>query len=142
MKSRAKTRSRGLTVRKTELQGVLGKNQGFMCKNQKVLGAVKHDTTDGRCKRASTSSVPHAVMMASPECHSITPATVTGQHRPTEAGHPSTGVPSFGQKPRREGRAPAIRTEEPIRTDRKEDDSRAPDRVAKPLRLTRDGTTA
>ena len=39
MKSRAKTRSRGLTVRKTELQGVLGKNQGFMCKNQKVLGA-------------------------------------------------------------------------------------------------------
>ena len=39
MKSRAKTRSRGLTARKTELQGVLGKNQGFMCKNQKVPGA-------------------------------------------------------------------------------------------------------
>ena len=36
MKSRAKTRYRGLTARKTELQGVLGKNQGFMCKNQKV----------------------------------------------------------------------------------------------------------
>ena len=39
MKSRAKTRYRGLTARKTELQGVLGKNQGFMCKNQKVLRA-------------------------------------------------------------------------------------------------------
>ena len=38
MKSRAKTRSRGLTARKTELQGVLGKNQGFMFKNQKVPG--------------------------------------------------------------------------------------------------------
>ena len=34
-----KTRSRDLTARKTELQGVLGKNQGFMCKNQKVPGA-------------------------------------------------------------------------------------------------------
>ena len=27
------------TVDKTKLQGVLGKNQGFMCKNQKVPGA-------------------------------------------------------------------------------------------------------
>ena len=26
-------------MRKTELQGGLGKNRGFMCKNQKVLGA-------------------------------------------------------------------------------------------------------
>ena len=39
MKTRAKTRFRGFSARKTELQGVLGKNQGFMCKNQKVLGA-------------------------------------------------------------------------------------------------------
>ena len=39
MKTTLKTRSRGLTVRKIELQGVLGKNQGFMCKNQKVPGA-------------------------------------------------------------------------------------------------------
>ena len=39
MKTRAKTRFRGFSTRKTELQVVLGKNQGFMCKNQKVLGA-------------------------------------------------------------------------------------------------------
>ena len=39
MKTTLKTRSRDLSARKTELQGVLGKNQGFMCKNQKVLGA-------------------------------------------------------------------------------------------------------
>ena len=39
MKSRAKTRSRGLIARKLKFQGVLCKNQGFMCKNWEVLGA-------------------------------------------------------------------------------------------------------
>ena len=38
MKTTIKTRSRDLTARKTELQGVLGKNQGFMCKIQMVPG--------------------------------------------------------------------------------------------------------
>ena len=102
----------------------------------------QRDTTDGRRERASTSSIQHAVMMAFPERNSIMPVTVTGQHHLIEAEHPSTSVPSFGQKSCREGRAVAIRTEEPKRTDMKEDDRRATDRVAKPPRLTRDGTTA
>ena len=87
-------------------------------------------------------SIPHTVMMASSGHHSIMPVTVTGQHRLTEVGHPSMDVPSFGQKPRREGRTTALRTEEPVRADRKGDDRRATERVARPPRLTRDGTTA
>ena len=80
--------------------------------------------------------------MAFPERHSITLATVTGQRRLTMAGRPSTGVPSFGQKPRREGRVAALRMEELVRTDRIGDDRRATDRVAMPSRLTRDETAA
>ena len=39
------------------------------------------------------------------------------------------GVPSFGQKPRKEGREAALRTEELVWTDRIGDDLRATDRV-------------
>ena len=35
MKTRLKTRFRGLSARKTELQRGLGKNQGLICKNRK-----------------------------------------------------------------------------------------------------------
>ena len=48
------------------------------------------------------------------------------------------GVPSFGQKLRKEGREVALRTEELVQTERIGDNLRATDRVAMPPRPSRD----